>query len=128
MRKLFLLSALLVAGITLGGSQAMAFNTRITVYASVAEMRYIYVNKDGFITKVGGNTPQNIEPQVINEANQVISMTDAINQQYQRFLNDHHGKLQASKIYDVNPVSVDTVVNAQSIKVESSQAQLTLSL
>jgi hypothetical protein len=119
---------LTIAGFITAPGSALAFNQRITVYANVPEMRIIYVSDAGFITKVGGNTSNNIEPQVYNEKSQVIPMTDAINQQYQKFLDEHQGKLQASKIYEVNPVSVDTAVNTQSIKVEQQPVVLSLSL
>lgn len=105
-----------------------AFNTRITVYASVPEMRAVYVNKAGYITKVAGNTPNNIQPRVYDENNQIIAMTDTINQQYQQFLQSHGGKLQASKIYEINPVSVSNLPNTQSVQVNGSQTHLALSL
>jgi hypothetical protein len=117
-------SLFILIGVLAPTGGALAFNQRITVYASVSEMRYIYLDKSGLITKVGGNTSQNIEPQVFDENNHVVAMTDSVMQQYQQFLDDHNGKLEASKIYYINPVSVNNHPNTQTIKIES--ASLTL--
>lgn len=105
------------AGIISAPAGALAFNQQIIVQATVAAQRAIYVNKDGLITKVAGNTAENIEPLVIGDNNQILTMTDSIRRQYQAFLNLHHGRLQASKEYKVNPVWVDPAPNNQKILV-----------
>lgn len=106
-------------GILSASASGFAYNQKIIVYASVAPQRAVYVNEGGFITKVAGNTSENIEPRIIGENNQTLTMTEAIRLQYQAFLNLHHGRLQASKEYKVNPVWVDTTPNTQKILVDT---------
>lgn len=118
MKRLLLLLAACAVALWLPAS-AMAFNQRITVYASVPQMRYIYVNKDGIITKIAGNTSNNIEPKVVDENNQPLTMTESIKQQYQQFLKSHNWHLEASKIYKVNPLRVNEEISQQKIEVAS---------
>jgi hypothetical protein len=122
--RVLVLGLFALAGINAAPATSLAFNTRITVYASVPQMRLIYVNKAGMVTKIGGNTSQNITPQVYDENNHAVAMTESISQQYQQFLQLHNNKLEASKIYYINPVSVNNHPNTQTIKIES--ASLTL--
>jgi len=51
-------------------------------------------------------------------------MTSGIQTQYDAFLKRHNGHLQASKIYNLNPIAVDTSPNIQTINI--SGANLTL--
>ncbi len=98
---------------------ALAYNQRIIVYASVAPQRAIYVNEEGFITKVAGNTSENIEPRVAGKSNETLTMTESISRQYQSFLDEHKGRLEAGKEYKVNPVTVDTTPNTQDILIDT---------
>jgi hypothetical protein len=117
-----------VLAVLLFSSPALAFNQRITVYASVPMMRNIYVDQSGQIIKVVGNTSDNIEPRVYNELNKEIAMTDSVKNQYDQFLKQHAGHLEASKTYIVNPVMVIDAPNTQSITISPSPEKLSLSL
>jgi hypothetical protein len=112
---LFILAA--IAGTP---SVALAFNQQITVYASVPEMRNIYVNKAGNITKIVGNTAKNIEPTVLDENNQTLIMTESISKQYEAFLKAHHNHIEASKYYYLNPLTVNSQPNNQNIKINTA--------
>lgn len=114
--------ALLVA------TPALAFNQRITVYASVPLMRAIYVDDSGNLVKVAGNTAQNIDPTVYNLQNKPLQLTDSIKSQYELFLKQHNNHLEASKIYLINPIIVNTATNNQSITVADQPTRLSLSL
>jgi hypothetical protein len=129
MRRLLLWVFLFAAAVLFfSGSQSLAYNTQITVYASVPMMRVIYVDESGNITKVLGNTTQNIDPKVYDEHNQLISMTSQIQDQYNKFLKAHGGHLEASKIYVVNPIKVSNQPISQTIDISAASQSLTLSL
>lgn len=116
------LVGLIILAIIIGApSAALAFNQRITVYASVPEMRYIYVDKSGIITKVVGNTSNNIDPKVVNEDNQPLTMTESINKQYEAFLKDHHYHIAAGQFYYVNSMTVNSKLNNQNIKISTAE-------
>jgi succinyl-CoA synthetase beta subunit len=109
------------------GSRASAqdYNHTITVYATVPEQRAIYLDANGNIIKVAGNTTRNITPQVFSADNQLIDMNDLIMSQYQVFINQHHNHLAAGKIYEVNPLAVNTQPNQVIINVDANlQARL----
>jgi hypothetical protein len=90
-----------VVGWLASAPSAMAFNHHITVYAQVPQMRSVYVDKAGLITKIAGNTSENITPKVYDdEFNQPQPLTDSVMRQYQQFL-DEHKVLEAGKTYDV---------------------------
>jgi hypothetical protein len=108
------------------GASASAFNTRITVNAAVPEIRAVYVNKDGFVYKVAGNTSNNVEPRVYDESNKILAMTESIKTQYDNFMEQHGWHLQASKEYSVNLLSVNTRAESAAIIVESSKLSLDL--
>lgn len=116
-RKLFVYAVLSLGifAITATTVPAAAYNQRITVYAVVPPQRVVFIDEAGSIYKIAGNTSDNIEPKVLDGRNQPTEMTDAIMKQYQNFLQLHGGRLEAGKIYNVNPVSVDTSVNEQTI-------------
>lgn len=97
---------------------ALAFNTQLTVYASVPEQRIIYIDESGIIYKIAGNTKNNISPIIYDYKNQPIAITDAIQKQYDSFLSLHHGRLEASKIYKVNPITVNNTADSQTIRVD----------
>ena len=98
--------------------QAYAFNQQITVYATVPQMRVIYINEYGYILNVGGNTTENIQPKVFDQHNNEVPMTAAIQKQYDRFLKLHNYSLEASVIYNLNPVTVNNQPNLQTIIVK----------
>jgi hypothetical protein len=115
---------LLAMGLLLGpGGRASAqdYNHTITVYATVPEQRAVYLDASGNIIKVAGNTTRNITPQVFSADNKLIDMNDLIMSQYQVFLNQHHNHLAAGKIYEVNPLAVNTQPNQVTINVDANQ-------
>lgn len=112
--KRFILGAFfLVAALAGSASSAMALeNTpttsyegsaiaqKITVVGIVPQMRLIYINSDGRLLRVVGNTDENVSPIVsMDPSNGPAKMTDAISDQYQRLLADHGGKLKAGVTY-----------------------------
>jgi hypothetical protein len=114
---------LLAAGLFFGnGAKASAqeFNHVITVYATVAEQRAIYVDDSGNIFKIAGNTSKNITPQVYGADNRPIAMTDSITRQYQDFLKSHHNYLDASVTYDLTRMVVQTAMDNRSIQLDTS--------
>jgi uncharacterized RmlC-like cupin family protein len=119
---------LVLSGFVITPGSAWAFNQQITVYAAVPQMRNIYVDGAGIIIKIVGNTSQNIEPKVYDEHNQPVAMTGSISRQYQQFLNEHQGHIDAGKFYYINPVVIDNSINTQTIQVESNRKILSLSL
>lgn len=114
---------IVVAGIFAPAS-ALAFNTRITVYASVAEMRNIYVNKAGRITKIAGNTSRNIPPGAFDENNRPLQLTDDMELQYEAFLKSHNYYLSAGKYYYPVPSATDTKPGIQTIRISSAALSL----
>jgi hypothetical protein len=129
MRKVsgFIGIAIVAAGL-LFAPRALAYNQTITVYATVLPQRVMYVDESGNIIKVAGNTTENIEPVAYDKNNQPVTITESIMQQYQRFLMSHGNRLEASKVYDVNPIVVDTSANNQTISLQSTPIRLTLNL
>jgi len=108
----FLLSAVLLLP---GSASAQEYNRMITVYAAVPEQRVIYLDDSGNIIKIAGNTARNITPAVLDSSGNKVVMTPAVQNRYDDFLREHKGHLQASKTYDVNPMTVDNSPNVQSI-------------
>jgi len=98
-------------------ASAQQYNQRITVYAVVLEQRVIYLDESGNIIKIAGNTAKNVTPTVLDSNNKAVAMTAAVQDQYDNFLKQHDGHLQASKIYTVNPLSVNLASNTQIIEV-----------
>jgi hypothetical protein len=91
----------------------------ITVYANVPAMRNIYVDKAGFITKIVGNTDQNVAPRVFDdELNKPQPMTDSIMRQYQQFITQH-GVLEAGKTYTLSHEAA-SVSTARQEKINTS--------
>jgi hypothetical protein len=129
MRKMsgFIGIAVVAAGL-LFTPQALAYNQTITVYATVLPQRVLYIDESGTIVRVAGNTIDNIEPVAYDKNNQPVTITDSIMQQYQRFLMSHGNHLEASKVYTVNPIVVDTSANNQTISLQSTPIRLTLNL
>lgn len=100
--KVFISGLIIAAGI-FSPTGVLAFNQRLTVYASIAQQRGIYINSSGLIIKVAGNTSNNVQPMVFNEAGQTVAMTEPIQSQYQAFLKAHDYHLQAGETYLLNP-------------------------
>lgn len=112
-----------------GRAAAQDYNHVITVYASVPQQRGVYVDQAGNLIKVAGNTTANITPTVFTTDNKSLTMTDAIMNQYQQFLKQHQYHLEAGKIYVINPVTVNSQPNTETIKIPTAKPQpLTLSL
>jgi hypothetical protein len=103
---------------------AQEYNHKITVYAVVPELRVIYLDQSGNIIKIAGNTTANIVPTVLDSKNRPAALSPAIQDQYDNFLRLHGGKLQASKTYNVNPVSVSTTTNSLTIEVSNTGLSL----
>lgn len=123
----FLLGTLLSLAIAIvipTPASAQEYNHIIKVYAIVPEQRAIYLDETGNIIKVAGNTSKNVTPQVINSNNVPVSMTDAVQKQYDDFLKQHNYHLQASKIYEFNPLIVNNMANTQEIKLINDQLSL----
>jgi hypothetical protein len=119
--KLFLTALLVVtvASLSSPAAHAQQFNHRITVYASVAQQRGIYVNSSGLITKIAGNTSNNVEPMVFNENNKIIAMTDSVQNQYQAFLKAHDYHLNAGETYYLNTASISNTADSRQIKIDT---------
>lgn len=117
----FLLMAFLA---TPSVASAQEYNHIITVYASVAEQRAIYLNESGNIIKIAGNTVKNLAPTVFDSNNKEIAMTPAVQSQYDNFLKQHGYHLEASKIYKLNPVTIDLTPNTQTIGVSNAGLSL----
>jgi hypothetical protein len=128
MRKVifFVMVFIAMQGVLASGVSAQEFNHRIIVYASVVEIRAIFLNADGAIIKVSGNTTRNVEPRVFGPNNNEEELSDNVRDQYQRFLDSQGGHLAASRTYDVNPIFVSDKPNTQSIEVSATPAKLTL--
>ena len=105
-------------------ASAQQYNQRITVYAVVLEQRVIYLDESGNIIKIAGNTAKNISPSVLDSNNQAVPMTTKVQNQYDNFLAQHGGHLQASKIYNLNPLSVNLSSNTQVIVVGNGNLSL----
>ena len=103
---------------------AQEYNHKITVYAVVPELRVIYLDQSGNIIKIAGNTTANIVPTVLDSKNRPAALSPAIQDQYDNFLRLHGGRLQASKTYNVNPVSVNIAMNNLTIEVNSTHLSL----
>lgn len=103
-----------------GTASAQEFNHVITVYATVAEQRAVYIDSHGDIYKVAGNTTHNITPRVYTADNKLTGMTDKIMGQYQAFLSQYHGQLAAGKVYDVNPLVVQVSLDDRTIQLDTS--------
>jgi len=121
MRRCFIivsgvLSALLFPAL----ASAQEFNHTITVHATVPEQRAIYLDEYGAVIKIAGNTTRNVAPKVYDSSNLEVPISPAIQQQYDDFLRQHGGKLQASKVYEVNPLKVVSSTNVQQVKVNLS--------
>ncbi len=106
------------------GASAQTFNHTITVYATVPEQRAIYLDQYGAVIKIAGNTPNNIQPKVYDSSNHEVAISPAIQNEYDDFLKQHGGKLQAGATYRINPVKVSSVVESQDISVDLSGLRL----
>jgi len=107
---------------------AQEFNHTITVYATVPEQRAIYLDQYGAVIKIAGNTTNNISPKVYDSANREIPISSDIQRQYDNFLRQHDGKLQASKIYNINPLKVDNSSKAQNISIIEIRSSFSVSV
>jgi hypothetical protein len=123
-KKFCLVGLLFIIAGTVAAPAAMAYNQTITVYATVLPQRVVHIDGSGNITRVAGNTADNIEPRVTDENNHPSAITDSIRQQYQRFLESHGNHLEAGKIYTVNPVSISPAPNTQVIEINSTNLTL----
>jgi len=86
----------------------------------VPEMRFVYVNQGGFITRVVGNTSDNVTPRVADGNNKELPLTDAIQQQYNYFMSQHNWHLDAGVSYTVNPVQINTAVSQVNIEINTA--------
>ena len=121
----FAAGLLLVLGLLLPlKAGAQGFNHTITVYASVAEQRAVYLDESGNIIKVAGNTSDNVTPIVFDPNNKAVAMTPEVQRQYDDFLKLNNGRLQAGKIYNINPITVSAVPNTQIIEINSVNLSL----
>ena len=125
MRKKFCLAWLLfiIASIA-AAPAAVAYNHIITVYAAVLEQRAVYLDSSGSIVKVGGNTSNNVTPVVFDPNNKAVAMTPEVQRQYDDFLKLNNGRLQAGKIYNINPITVSAAPNPQLIGINSVNLSL----
>jgi len=123
---LLIVPVLQIAAAPAAGAQV--FNTRLTVYASVPQMRAIYLDDYGAPYKVAGNTSQNIKPKVIDAYNREVGMTQYIQKVYDQFLDSQGGKLGAGKTYTINPITINTDQNTQIITVSPEPQQLSVIL
>lgn len=105
-------------------ASAQEYNHIITVYAVVPEQRVIYLDGSGNIIRIAGNTTKNITPIILDSNNNEVAMTPDVQSRYDDFLKQHHDRLQASRIYEVNPVTVDNSPNTQSIGLNSENLSL----
>ena len=125
MRKKFCLAWLLfiIASIA-AAPAAVAYNHIITVYAAVLEQRAVYLDSSGSIVKVAGNTSNNVTPVVFDPNNKAVAMTPEVQRQYDDFLKLNNGRLQAGKIYNINPITVSAAPNTQLIGINSVNLSL----
>ncbi len=100
------------------GAQS-SISSSVTLSGIVPEMRFVYINQDGFITKVVGNTSNNITPRVVSLDNKEQPITGAIWQQYNYFMDQHNWHLDAGVSYGVNPVQINTAVSSQNIEISA---------
>lgn len=105
MRRYLILVFIFALTMTAGAGLASAqeYNHRITVYAAVPQMRAVYIDQNGNLAKVAGNTTNNIAPQVFDLENHLIAMTSSYQSQYDRFLKAHNNYLEAGKTYIIKP-------------------------
>jgi hypothetical protein len=99
---------LLFFGMAIAGSLAVAAppvlaeqlsrSSSITLSGIVLPGRYIYLDSQGDIQKVIGNTSQNITPKVLSN-NQLVPLSAKTARQYQYLLAENNGRLQASQTY-----------------------------
>ena len=99
---------LLVLALAMAGSLAVTAPTvlaeqlsqssSITLSGVVLPGRYIYLDSQGDIQKVVGNTTQNITPKVLSNK-QLVPLSTKTAQQYQYLLAENAGKLQAGQTY-----------------------------
>jgi len=74
-------------------------SSTITLSGTVLPGRYIYLDSQGDIKTVIGNTSENIIPKVLNAKKQLVGLTDKVNQQYQQLLAEDGGKMQPGQTY-----------------------------
>ena len=120
---LFMLPAVWPAAVS-----AQEFNQTITIYATVPEQRAIYLDDFGGIIRIAGNTTANIPPRGYDSSNHEVTISPAIQRQYDKFLAQHGGHLQAGVIYNINPLKVDNSTKGQTISFENSSQTLSLSV
>jgi hypothetical protein len=109
-------------------ASAQEFNHTITVYATVPEQRAIYLDQYGAVIKIAGNTTRNVQPKVYDSSNREAPVSPDIQRQYDDFLRQHGGKLEASRIYNINPLKVDNSTQTQKISVNNRSLPINLSL
>jgi hypothetical protein len=105
-------------------SNGRPISQTITLTGVVPEMRMLYINRDGYLVRIIGNTASNIKPEAISLDNKPLAMTDAIRRQYDYFLSQHGWKLVAGVTYQVNPVQVDTSVDRSDITINTASQVL----
>ncbi len=95
--------ALIVLGWAAFSSPVLAaeqsISDTITLTGVVLPMRYIYLDKQGDIQQVVGNTSQNLTPAVLDYQHQLVPLTSKIDRQYQKLLWENGGILQAGQTY-----------------------------
>ncbi|HET7528760.1 MAG TPA: hypothetical protein VFJ84_00840 [Candidatus Saccharimonadales bacterium] len=99
-----------------GSAAAQQYNRTITVYAYVPEMRGIYIDNSGKLIKVAGNTGRDITPQAFDASGKLIAMASSYMSQYQAFLAQHGGRLEAGKIYTIKRVEPGPELNLKPVK------------
>lgn len=102
-KRLLLILPVLIGGLVYVGPAVLAdqvsISSTVTLTGIVLPGRYIYLDKSGDVQKVIGNTSDNLTPKVLNSQNQLVPLSDKINQQYQQLLNENGGHLQAGQSY-----------------------------
>jgi hypothetical protein len=116
---LFVLASLLSALSAVVSAQSIS--SVVSIAGVVPEMRFMYVNQDGVVTRIVGNTSNNIRPRVAGPDNKELPLTDAVWQQYAYFMEQHNWHLDGGVSYDVNPVRVNTSVSSQNIQINATQ-------
>ena len=100
-------------------AQAESISSTITLTGVVPEMRFVYLDQNGYVTKVVGNTANNISPRAIGPDNKEAPITDAIMRQYDYFMAQHNWQLDAGTSYNVNPVEINDQASSQLIQIDA---------
>lgn len=134
MKRFFYSALFLVAALAGSTSNALALQVtsstsydgsaiaqKIKIVGIVPQMRLIYVNSDGKILRVVGNTDKNIAPTVsLDPSNGPAKMTQSINDQYQQLLADHGGSLQAGVTYYPRPLGAHLKLPATNFLIDTA--------